>query len=420
MSDEIGFYLREQVLYCDNLRVADLLARGLETPFYLYSARQLQANFEAYQQAVEGLPALIGYAIKANHNLFLCQQLARQGAGAVVVSVDELRLALRAGFPAEKIWMHGNGKRPQDLRVALQEQILLSADSLFDLTHINAASAQHNTQARVILRVNPDIDPGVHPYISTGIKESKFGLSVDEVAALLPSQFAHLTICGVHCHLGSTLRQSKPFVEASRLSLQIAQELLAKGFPVDTLDLGGGLAIDYERLGASDIPTPKELLSHLAQELRASGLRILLEPGRSLIGNVGALIGRVIGIKRSLAKSFLVTDASMVQLIRPALYDAYHHITALLPTKNEAQLFDVVGPICESSDFLAKDRLLRAPEESQGLAVLDAGAYGFAMSSRYNLHLFCAEYVVAAAQVFLTRRAERFDDFYDRFTQEAL
>jgi diaminopimelate decarboxylase len=418
MIEETGFYLREQALYCDSLRVDDLLARGLETPFYLYSARQTEENFKQYQQATAGLHAVIGYAIKANHNLFICQRLARLGAGAVVVSVDELRLALRAGFSPNKIWMHGNGKRPQDLQAALQEGLLLSADSLFDLAHINTASAQQNTRARVMLRVNPDIDPGVHPYISTGIKESKFGLSTDEVASLVPSQFPQLEICGVHCHLGSTLRQRKPFVEASLLSLHLAKEMLKKGFPVDTLDLGGGLAIDYERQGSHDIPTPQEMLSGLYQELKASGLRILLEPGRSLVGNVGALIGRVIGVKRSLAKSFLVTDASMVQLIRPSLYEAYHHIVPLLPSKKEVQLFDVVGPICESGDFLAKDRLLRAPEESQGIAVLDAGAYGFAMSSRYNLHLSCAEYVVDAGQVLLTRRAERFEDFYGYFTQQ--
>jgi diaminopimelate decarboxylase len=421
MQEKTGFYLQDEFLYCDDLRVDDLLAHGIETPFYLYSTRQLDKNFALYQQATEDLDTVIGYAIKANNNLFLCQRLARQGAGAVVVSVDELRLALKAGFPPGKIWMHGNGKRPQDLEAAIQEKILLSADSLFDLEHINAASKKHNIKARVMLRVNPDIDPGVHPYISTGIKESKFGLSTKDVEKLTPEQFSSLAICGVHCHLGSTIKDPKPFVEGSLFSLQIATQLLSKGFPVDTLDIGGGLGIDYERLGQSDIPSPKEMLSGLYQALRDSGLRILLEPGRSLVGNVGALIGRVIGIKRAEAKNFLVVDASMVQLIRPALYGAYHFITKLTPTKNkQEELFDVVGPICESSDFLAKDRLLCAPEESQGIAVLDAGAYGFAMSSRYNMHLSCAEYVVHNSKLLLTRRAERFEDFYSYFTEKVV
>lgn len=413
-----GFYLQEGSLYCDEVKVETLLSRGLETPFYLYSLSKLEENFSLYQRAVEGIDATIGYAIKANNNLALCQRLASLGAGAVVVSVDELAHAFRAGFPAEKIWLHGNGKRAKDIDAAIQAGILLSADSLFDLRHINASAQRHHKTANVLLRVNPDIDPGVHPYISTGFKESKFGLSAKEIFSAPLRELSNIKIRGLHCHIGSTVEEVRPFVDAARILLDVSTKLKAQGHPIDTIDLGGGLGIDYQRKSERRLPTPRDLLQPLKTELR--GLRLLLEPGRSLVGDTGALISRVIGVKRTEGKSFLVVDASMAQLIRPCLYDAYHQIEPLVPPQKAAETFDVVGPLCESGDFLARERALQAPEEGQGIAILDAGAYGFSMASRYNLHLFCAEYTIEGESLRLTRRAERYEDFASLFTDDPI
>lgn len=419
---QVGFSLRDGALYCDALRVSSLLARGLETPFYLYSMRQLRQNLAAYQSATAGVEAVIGYAIKANHNLALCQALAAQGAGAVVVSAHELRHAQAAGFPAEKIWLHGNGKRAADLDAALSAGVLLSADSAFDLAHIQDTAARRGVVASLLLRVNPDIDPGVHPYISTGLRESKFGIPAEELLALAAQARAlpNVLVRGLHCHLGSTLKQVRPFVDAASLVLDLALQLRAAGHPVDTVDLGGGLGIDYERSGAAALPSPAEMLAPILPRVREAGLRLLLEPGRSIVGNTGALITRVIGAKQNQDKRFLVVDASMAQLMRPCLYDAYHHIVALEPSEAAEARYDVVGPLCESGDFLGKDRPLRAPAEGDGIAVLDGGAYGFSMASRYNLHLFCAEYTVDGERVTCTRRAERYEDFAACFVAEPL
>lgn len=363
---------------------------------------------------------MVGYAVKANSNPVLLRILAGLGAGAVVVSDLELRLALQAGFPSEKVLMHGNGKRQCDVDAALRASATLSVDSEFDLEQIVDRAQALSAEARLLLRVNPDIDPQVHPYISTGLLDSKFGFS--EAAFLrLRKRLLNLSgarVVGLHCHLGSTLKSVQPLSDAARLLGTLVDLLRADGHVIDWLDMGGGLGIDYSR-GRDDIATPTELVAALRPVLSEHKLKLFLEPGRSLVGRSGALLGRVLGCKNNDRKHFLVTDASMAQLIRPCLYGAYHHIELLEEnTAGPVRDFDVVGPICESGDFLGQGRHLPTPSTGEGLIVYDAGAYGFAMSSRYNLHLGCAEYLIDQGEVRCIRKAETFQDLARHFTDE--
>lgn len=403
------------------MRLSRLLTGGLATPFFVYSDAQLRADWQAYAQAVAGHRAIVAYAVKANHNPVLMQRLRELGAAATVVSADELHHARQLGYAAPRLLLHGSGKRARDLDAALLAGALISIDSEFDLGHLEQRAAALGTTARVLLRVNPNIDPQVHPYICTGLDDSKFGMSEASVEALRPRlrQLPRLVVSGLHCHLGSTLRSAAPVRDAARLLLPLLGRLRSDGHPIDTLDLGGGLGIDYhhEAPPTPPLPTPAELLAPLWPLVDELGVQLWLEPGRSLVGRCGALIGRVIGHKRTPSKRFLVVDASMAQLIRPCLYQAYHHIELLEPAAQPSdEPCDIVGPICESADFLGLGRQLGTPREGEGVIIYDAGAYGFAMASRYNLHLLCAEYLIEGSQVRCIRRAETYDDFARTFT----
>ncbi len=421
MSTDV-FRRETGALYMEQVRLSSLLEAGIETPFFIYSTAQLVRDFDAYASAVAGLEAVVAYAIKANSNPSLLRLLAKLGAGAVVVSDHEVRLALDSGFSPTKMLLHGNGKRRRDIDAALQAGTMLSVDSEFDLEQIIGRANALSVTARLLLRVNPDIDPQVHPYISTGLLDSKFGFSESAVEMLRPRlrQLSSAQIVGLHCHLGSTLKTVQPLRDASRLLAVLVNGLRSDGHPVELLDMGGGLGIDYSR-GRDQIPTPNELTDAVLPVLRELGLKLLLEPGRSLVGRSGALIGRVLGVKDNGRKHFLVTDASMAQLIRPCLYGAYHHIELIDEAVAGPECaFDVVGPICESGDFLGQGRHLGTPRIGDGIIVYDAGAYGFSMASRYNLHLGCAEYLVDGDTVRLVRSAETFEDLSRHFTDEVV
>lgn len=443
-----AFHRVAGALHVEGVRLERLIAAGIPTPFYVYSDAALRGAFARYAAAVAGLDpaALVCYAVKANHNPVLMRTLSGLGAGAVVVSATELRHALATGFTADRMLLHGSGKRREDLDAAIGAGTLISADSEFDLDHLSQRAQALGRRARVLLRVNPDIDPQVHPYISTGLLDSKFGLPESAIEALRPrlrpqrpetpggggssggsggSGLWGVAVHGLHCHLGSTLRSVQPGRDAARLVVAWCERLRQDGHPVDTVDLGGGLGIDYRR-GSEPMPTPAELVAAMRPALEGRGLRLWLEPGRSLVGPAGALVGRVLGVKHTARKRFVVTDASMAQLIRPCLYGAYHHIE-LLDRENPTEvapaapaLYDVVGPVCESGDFLGEQRPLPPPQEGEGLIVYDAGAYGFAMASRYNLNLFCAEYLVRGTEVRCIRRAETYEDFVGTFADEGV
>jgi len=410
----MSFYIHDDHLYCEGIKVKDIQTCVQDSPFYLYSAAQLRANVAAYADALTGLPARISYAVKGNGNLTLLKLLRDLGCAATLVSGNELRLALLAGFAPADMVFNGNGKRRDELALAVQHGVTVNIDSEFDLAHI--ATASHAAAARdaakpvdVLLRVNPDIQPDVHPYVATGMRDSKFGIRAERLPWFLEQLKREplLRLVGLHCHLGSTIKDVQVFHDAAVLMSDLTTAVRQQGFDLRYLNLGGGLGIDYERAG--ETPTPQELLDTLRGRLPGD-LTLIVEPGRSIAGNAGALICRVVGVKRNGDKHFIVTDGSMAALIRPSLYGAYHHIGFIEPVDGEPRVFDVVGPVCESADFLGKARTLPTPHEDAGLVVYDAGAYGYAMSSSYNLHLRPAEYLVDGDRVTQIRRAETFDD----------
>ncbi|HOT92600.1 MAG TPA: diaminopimelate decarboxylase [Anaerolineae bacterium] len=403
------FYLQDGYLYCERLSVKEILMRVPDTPFYLYSAAQVRENFAAYVAALAGMNARVFYALKANSNPTLLAILRELGSGATLVSGHELRMALRAGFAPGDMLFNGNGKRRDELALAAQHEVMLNVDSEFDLEHIAQAAQEASRPLEVLLRVNPDIRPDVHPYVATGMRDSKFGIRAERLGWFLDrlkhTPLVHLV--GLHCHLGSTIKDVRVFHDAAVLMRDLFNAVRDYGFDVRYLNLGGGLGIDYERAGT--YPTPADLIGAL-RGLLPDAATLIVEPGRSLVGNAGVLVCRVLGVKANGDRRFIVTNGSMAELIRPSLYGAYHSIGFIEPVNGEICTFDIVGPVCESADFLGKVRELPTPPEGVGLVVYDAGAYGYAMSSNYNLRARPAEYLVDGDRLLQIRRAETYDD----------
>jgi diaminopimelate decarboxylase len=399
---------------CEELRVADIVESLSTSPAYVYSRQQIVDNYHAYEAALDGLDAIVGYAIKANNNLRIVELLRGLGSGAVLVSGNELRLAVRAGMDMTKTIFNGNGKTIDELEFAISCGCLINIDSEFDLEHIVVAAAKQtgvNRTARVIIRINPDVDPGVHAYVSTGLASSKFGIRNSHLDWFLDRIKAEpaLELVGVHCHLGSTIKKVDIFRDAADIMIKFVEQIRAQGFSsLKYLNIGGGLGIDYERDG-EQIPSPADLINTVRSQLVSAGLTIIIEPGRSLIGNAGIMVSKVIGVKTNGSKNFIVVDGSMAELIRPALYDTFQFIAVAEPG-GEVDTFDVVGPVCESADFLGKDRRLPTPAEGSCIAVMDAGAYCMAMASNYNLKVKPVEVLVDGSKWSVIRRAETFDD----------
>ncbi|HQE93033.1 MAG TPA: diaminopimelate decarboxylase [Anaerolineae bacterium] len=403
------FHIDEGYLYCEQWRVRDIQERVPSSPFYLYSAAQLRENFAAYVTALAGLKARVFYAVKANGNLTLLRILRELGSAATLVSGNELRMALLAGFMPEDLLLNGNGKRSDELALAVRHGVMVNIDSEFDLAHIAQTAREVHKPVDVLLRVNPDIGVDVHPYVATGMRDSKFGIRAEHLTEFLDrlQQNPLLHLVGLHCHLGSTIKDMPVFHNAATLMRDLFVAIRTQGFALRYLNLGGGLGIDYEHTGA--YPTPADWIGTLRDRL-PEDVTLIVEPGRSIVGNAGALIGRVLGVKANGDKRFIVTDSSMAELLRPSLYGAYHHIGFSEPVDGAVQTFDIVGPVCESADFLGKARDLPTPHEGAGLVVYDAGAYGYAMSSNYNLRTRPAEYLVDGDRLIQIRRAETFDD----------
>ncbi|CAL1383602.1 unnamed protein product [Linum trigynum] len=408
-------------LQCENVKVQDIMESVERRPFYLYSKPQITRNVEAYKDALQGLNSIIGYAIKANNNLKILEHLRSLGCGAVLVSGNELRLALRAGFDPTKCIFNGNGKLLDDLVLAAQEGVFVNIDSEFDLENIVAASSIAGKKVNVLLRINPDVDPQVHAYVATGNKNSKFGIRNEKLQWFLDAVKAHpdeLKLVGAHCHLGSTITKVDIFRDAAVLMVNYIDEIRAQGFEVDYLNIGGGLGIDYYHSGAV-LPKPMNLIDTVRELVLSRNLNLIIEPGRSLIANTCCLVNRVTGVKTNGTKNFVVIDGSMAELIRPSLYDAYQHIELVSPPPPNAEVstFDVVGPVCESADFLGKERELPTPAKGAGLVVHDAGAYCMSMASTYNLKMRPPEYWVEEdGSVAKIRHSETFEDhmrFFD-------
>eukprot|EP01018_Ginkgo_biloba_P007435 Gb_31298 [translate_table: standard] len=406
---------KDGFMYCEGVRLQDVLDTMERRPFYLYSKAQITRNFEAYNTALEGLDSIIGYAIKANNNLKIVEHLRNLGCGAVLVSGNELRLALVAGFDPTRCIFNGNGKLLEDLVLAAQEGVLVNVDSEFDLENIVDAARIAKKKVQVLLRINPDVDPQVHPYVATGNKNSKFGIRNEKLQWFLDAVKAHpneLNLVGAHCHLGSTITKVDIFRDAAILMVQYINQIRAQGFDIKYLNIGGGLGIDYHHSGEV-LPTPMDLINTVRELVISGNLSLIVEPGRSLVANSCALVNRVIGVKTNGNKNFIVIDGSMAELIRPSLYGAYQHIELIAPPSRDAKVstFDVVGPVCESADFLGKDRELPTPATGAGLVVHDAGAYCMSMASTYNLKMRPAEYWVDDnGSVKKIRHAETFED----------
>jgi diaminopimelate decarboxylase len=404
-----GFQRQDGVLGCDGVSLVEAAAR-FGTPLYVYSRAAIEAAYGAYDRAFAPLPHRICYALKANGSGALLRILAGLGAGADIVSGFELEAALRAGFPAERIVFSGVGKTTDEIGRGLDARIgEFNAESEEELRRISAAASARGRTVRVTLRVNPDIDPKSHAYISTGLRQNKFGVDI----ALAPEILARartmpgLEVSGVQCHIGSQIMTLEPMEQAVRELVALTRRLLAEGFPLRTIDIGGGLGVDYEGQGA---PDPAALAARVLPLLEGLPLTLLLEPGRSIVGAAGALLTRVLDLKENRGKQFVIVDAGMNDLMRPALYSAFHRVEPVASRGGETRRVDVVGPVCETGDFLARDRNLERVEAGELLAVRDTGAYGFVMASNYNMRPRAAEVLVEDGAVRLIRRRETFED----------
>ena len=404
-----GFAREDGVLRCDGVSLEDA-ARAFGTPLYLYSAAAVRDAYLEYDRAFAAVPHRICYALKANGTGAILRLLAGLGAGADIVSGGELSAALRAGFPPDRIVFSGVGKADDELAAGLDAGIgEFNAESEDEVRRLSALATARGRVARVTLRVNPDIDPRSHPYISTGLRQNKFGVDIAEAPAILGRLRAlpGVEIAGVQSHIGSQITDLAPLGEAARELAALSRRLLDDGFPLRTIDIGGGLGVSYE---GAPVPRPQALADVVLPALEGLPLTLLLEPGRSLVATAGVLLTRVSFLKTNGAKTFVIVDAGMNDLLRPALYQAFHRIEPVLPTRAPEQTVDVVGPVCESGDFLARDRPLPLPEPGDLLAVRDAGAYAFAMASNYNLRPRAAEAFVENGALRLIRRRETFED----------
>ena len=384
------------------------LAKQYGTPLYVYSRATLERHWHQFNNAFGTQPHLVCYAVKANSSLAILNLLARLGSGFDIVSAGELERVLRAGGDANKVVFSGVGKKPDEIRRALEVGIrCFNVESQAELVTLNRVACELGVIAPVSLRVNPDVDAQTHPYISTGLKDNKFGISHEEAlqvyrqAAAMPG----IRVTGIDCHIGSQLTQVTPFVDALMKVLSLVDQLAAEGIRLHHIDLGGGLGIRYRN---ENPPTPAEQIHALLHVLGNRQLEVLIEPGRAIIGNAGVLITEVLYLKHNAHKNFAIIDAAMNDLMRPALYSAWMDIVPVQPHAGDTKNYDLVGPVCETGDFLGKDRLLNL-HPGDLLAVRSAGAYGFSMSSNYNTRPRAAEIMVDGDKAHIIRHRETLD-----------
>ena len=403
------FQYKKGELYAEEVPVREIAAK-YGTPVYIYSASTLVRHFKAYDEAFDGKHHIICFALKANSNSAVIRLFAKHGAGADVVSGGELFRALKAGIPAKKIVYAGVGKTADEIRFALKSKILMfNVESENELREIDRIAADMKVRASIALRINPDIDPQTHPYISTGLKKHKFGIPIDD--ALEHYKFAkslkNIAVVGIHKHIGSQLTKISPFVDALKRILILIDELAKSGIKIDFLDMGGGLGITSLD---EQPPQPRDLAGQILPLLEGRDVTVVMEPGRSLVGNAGILVTKTLYLKEGEEKNFVIVDAGMNDLMRPSLYNAYHRIQPVVKTRRDTLIADVVGPICESGDFLAKDREIPKVKQGEYLAIMSAGAYGFSMSSTYNSRPRVAEVMVNGTKFALVRKRETYAD----------
>jgi diaminopimelate decarboxylase len=429
----------EAPLMCEEVALSDL-AKEFGTPLYVYSKRQMIQNFHAFDETLKssGKEHYVSYALKANSNIELLKILAEEGSGADVVSVGELLAALATGFEPEKITFAGVGKTDEEIELALRANIhAFNVESLEELSVINGIAEKCGIRAKVAIRVNPDVDAKSHPYISTGLKENKFGIDMENAreAFIYASKQPALEVVGIHVHIGSQITSLDPFIKAARSTVKFVNSLRVKsGIVLEHLNFGGGQGIHYrnvvrhpllpkDELGEEGeyVPSLNEFVGAVLPILDQTGLKIIFEPGRAIVANACALLATVLYTKANSKKKFIITDTGMTELIRPCLYEAYHQVAPLLLTPPPfegggrgvvapTQKVDVVGPICETSDFLAQSREMPDLKRGDAIAVLCAGAYGYALASNYNLRPRGAEILVDGSEYRLIRERERVED----------
>ena len=405
------FYYEGDGLRCEGVALSEI-ARTVGTPTYVYSHAAIEKAYRELDEAFSGLDHLVCYAVKANGNLAVLRALASLGAGADIVSGGELYRAMRAGFDPKKVVFAGVGKTESELMAGLGERILLfNVESASELERLEQIAARFGKRARVALRVNPDVDAGSHDHITTGRERDKFGIPVDQALALAEraKEYGCVDIIGVHQHIGSQITKLEPFKESIERSAGLVEELQERGFGIKYFNIGGGLGIRYKD---EETPTPKELveaIQPILQRLQKKPVKILCEMGRFISGAAGVLLTGVVYRKKSGEKDFIVADAGMNDLLRPSLYDAHHEIQAV-EQNGSLTGADLVGPVCESGDYLARDRELPDAREGDLLAVMDAGAYGFSMASNYNSRPRPAEVMVSGDRWAVVREREHYAD----------
>jgi diaminopimelate decarboxylase len=404
------FTYRENELYCEDVPVQKIAAE-IGTPFYLYSHATLTRHLKAFNEAFEGIDRLICFSAKANTNLAILKLFATQGCGLDIVSGGELYRGIQAGFAPNHIVYSGVGKRVDEIDYALKSEIMMfNMESFDELKLINQRAGMLKKRAAVAIRVNPDVDPKTHPYISTGLRKNKFGINIE--AAIegyqLAASLEHVEVVGIDCHIGSQITEAGPFEDALKSIKQLVNHLKTElGIRVKYIDMGGGLGITY---GEETPPSLKEYAQSFLTHLEGMDLKLILEPGRVLVGNAGILITRVLYKKSGSAKDFIIVDAGMNDLLRPTLYNAFHAIEPVVRSQAASSVADVVGPICESGDFLAVDRNLADVNGGDLLAVMSTGAYGFVMSSNYCSRLRVAEVMVKDGHYQVVKRRENYQD----------
>ena len=412
------FSFHQSELNAEQVPVSQL-AEQFGTPLYVYSRAGLTEAFQSYKTALEGWPHLICYAVKANSNLAVLNVLAKQGAGFDIVSVGELERVLAAGGDPGKVVFSGVGKQHHEIRRALEVGVhCFNVESEQELDRIQAEAEQLDKKAAISLRVNPDVDAQTHPYISTGLKDNKFGIDINRAVDVYrrASEMSHLEVVGVDCHIGSQLTSEVPFIDALDRLLVLVDELKVQNIELKHIDIGGGLGVSYN---SEQVPTPEHYLGLVKQRLKQTGhdhLALILEPGRSIAAQAGIMLTKVELIKVTEHKRFAIVDGAMNDLLRPSIYSAWHTIENTQASDAAEALYDVVGPVCETGDFLGKERSL-AIQEGDLLAVYSAGAYCFAMSSNYNSRNRAAEVMVDGDQAHLIRRRETISE---QFASESL
>ncbi|WP_313429163.1 diaminopimelate decarboxylase [Pseudomonas sp.] len=405
-----AFNYRDGELFAEGVALS-AIAERFGTPTYVYSRAHIEAQYRSYTDALQGTDHLVCFAVKANSNLGVLNVLARLGAGFDIVSGGELERVLAAGGRADRVVFSGVGKTREDMRRALEVGVhCFNVESTDELERLQVVAAEMGKVAPISLRVNPDVDAGTHPYISTGLKENKFGIAIADAEAIYvrAAQLPNLDVVGVDCHIGSQLTTVDPFLDALDRLLALVDRLAECGIHLRHLDLGGGVGVRYRD---EEPPLVADYIKAIRERVGSRDLALVFEPGRYIVANAGALLTRVEYLKHTEHKDFAIIDAAMNDLIRPALYQAWMGVSAVTPRAGEGRAYDLVGPICETGDFLAKDRVLNLAEGDL-LAVQSAGAYGFVMSSNYNTRGRCAEILVDGDQAFQVRRRETIAELY--------